>query len=103
MFLQPIRDGRNIGTCMSVDLQTGLIDTGRVAPAVSNNRTIFGLVGLARLQKGCALVAVTGAEQVCEHTLLVAALKAIVYVFKAYGDLKAVSRWPYCVVHQCSS
>ena len=64
VFLQPTRDGRNIGGCMSVDLRNGLIDTGRVAPTVATNRTIFGLVGLARLQKGCALVTVTGAEKV---------------------------------------
>ena len=76
VFLQPIRDGRNVGTCMSVDLRTGLIDTGRVAPAASTNRTIFGLVGLARLQKGCALVAITGAEQVWDCAMLVAALEA---------------------------
>lgn len=78
VFLQPIQNGRNIGTCMSVDLRTGLIDTGRVAPGVSTNRTIFGLVGLARLQKGCALVAITGAEQVCDCAVLVAALDSIV-------------------------
>ncbi len=64
VFLQPIRDNRNIGGCMSVDLRTGLIDTGRVAPSTTSARTIFGLVGLARLQNGCALIAVTGAEKV---------------------------------------
>ncbi|KAK9864404.1 hypothetical protein WJX84_006665 [Apatococcus fuscideae] len=49
---------------MSVDLKTGIVDSGRVAPTVSSSRTIFGLVGMARLQKGCALVAITGAEKV---------------------------------------
>ena len=70
VVLQPVWHNEVAGPSLSVDLQTGSAALAPDHPAVLRDYTLtFGVLGLARLPAGPALVVITGVEEVRSRSI----------------------------------
>lgn len=62
--IQPLWDGEVAGPSLTVDLETGSVALAEHPKVEKDYSVVHGVLGLARLEAGPALVVITGAEEV---------------------------------------
>lgn len=95
VVLQPYGEAGPQGQSLACDLQTGkLMFADNVDKMQTGFTTIYGIMGIAKLQTGSVLVAVTGARKVHLYVFHIAC---------ACGSCWCLQLDRYYVYHMCSS